>query len=69
MKKLVKIAVLIAGIAIISASSLFAQKSGVFKTFADFTIGKMEYSIDCATEKTQNQAQRISWQGFYYGCT
>ena len=51
MKKLVKIAVLIAGIAIISASSLFAQKSGVFKTFADFTIGKMEYSIDCATEK------------------
>ena len=51
MKKLVKIAVLIAGIAIISASSLFAQKSGVFKTFADFTSEKMEYSIDCATEK------------------
>ncbi|MDD2306797.1 MAG: hypothetical protein PHP53_19000 [Prolixibacteraceae bacterium] len=51
MKKLVKIAVLIAGIAIISASSLFAQKSGVFKTFGDFTSGKMEYSIDCATEK------------------
>ena len=51
MKKLVKIATLIAGIAIISASSLLAQKSGVFKTFADFTSGKMEYSIDCATEK------------------
>jgi hypothetical protein len=51
MKKIVKIAVLIAGIAVISASSLFAQKSGVFKTFADFTSGKMEYSIDCTTEK------------------
>ncbi len=51
MKKLVKIAVLIAGMAIISASSLFAQKSGVFKTYADFTSGKMEYGIDCATEK------------------
>jgi len=51
MEKIVKIAVLIAGIAIISASSLFAQKSGVFKTFADFTSGKMEFSIDCATEK------------------
>jgi hypothetical protein len=51
MKKLVKIAVLIAGTAIISASSLFAQKSGVFKTFGDFTSGKMEYGIDCATEK------------------
>ena len=51
MKKLIKIAVLIAGIAIISASSLFAQKSGVFKTYADFTSGKMEYGIDCATEK------------------
>jgi len=51
MKKLVKNAVLMAGIAIISAGSLFAQKSGVFKTFADFTSGKMEYGIDCATEK------------------
>jgi len=51
MKKLAKIAAMIAGIAIISASSLFAQKSGVFKTFADFNSGKMEYGIDCATEK------------------
>jgi len=51
MKKLVKIAAMIAGIAIISTSSLFAQKSGVFKSFADYTSGKMEYGIDCATEK------------------
>ncbi|MDP3433366.1 MAG: hypothetical protein Q8T04_10430 [Bacteroidota bacterium] len=51
MKKLVKIAVMIAGIAIISAGSLFAQKSGVYKTFADYASGKMEYGIDCATEK------------------
>ena len=51
MKNLVKIAVMIAGIAIFSTSSLFAQKSGVFKTFADYTSGKMEYGIDCATEK------------------
>jgi hypothetical protein len=51
MKKLVKITALIAGIAIFSTGSLFAQKSGVFKSFADYTSGKMEYGIDCATEK------------------
>jgi hypothetical protein len=51
MKKLVKIAALLVGLAIISTGSLFAQKSGVFKSFADFTSGKMEYGIDCATEK------------------
>ena len=51
MKKLVKTVVVMAGIAIISASSLFAQTSGVFKTFADFASGKMEYGIDCTTEK------------------
>lgn len=28
----------------------FAQKSGVFKTYADYTAGKMEYGIDCAKE-------------------
>jgi len=39
------------GYVIISAGSLFAQKSGVFKTYSDFTAGKMEYGIDCATEK------------------
>ena len=36
---------------ILSSASSFAQKSGVFKTFADYTIGKMEYGIDCSTEK------------------
>ena len=36
---------------IISSVSSFAQKSGVFKTFSDYTSGKMEYGIDCATEK------------------
>lgn len=51
MKKLVKIVAMMAGIAIIGTSSLFAQKSGVFKTYADFVSGKMEYGIDCATEK------------------
>jgi hypothetical protein len=51
MKNLVRKVVMMAGIAIISAGSLFAQKSGVFKTFADFSSGKMEYGIDCATEK------------------
>ena len=42
---------MIAGLAIFSTGSLFAQKSGVFKTFADYTSGKMQYGIDCATEK------------------
>lgn len=51
MKKLVKIAALLVGIAIISTGSLFAQKSGVFKSFSDYTSGKMVYGIDCATEK------------------
>ena len=51
MKNLVKTVVMIAGIAIVSAGSLFAQKSGVYKTFADYTSGKMEYGIDCSTEK------------------
>jgi len=36
---------------ILSSVSSFAQKSGVFKTFADYTTGKMESGIDCATEK------------------
>ena len=51
MKNLVKTVVMIAGIAFVSAGSLFAQKSGVYKTFADYTSGKMEYGIDCSTEK------------------
>ena len=28
-----------------------AQKSGVFRTYSDYSAGKMEYGIDCATEK------------------
>lgn len=28
-----------------------AQKSGVFRTYADFQAGKMEYGINCETEK------------------
>jgi hypothetical protein len=36
---------------ILSSVSSFAQKSGVFKSFANYTSGKMEYGIDCATEK------------------
>ncbi len=40
----------LAGIALIGTGSLFAQKSGVFKTYADFESGKMEYGINCATE-------------------
>ena len=40
----------LAGVALIGVSSLFAQKSGVFKTHADYETGKMEYGINCATE-------------------
>ena len=40
----------LAGVALIATSSLFAQKSGVFKTYADYETGKMEYGINCATE-------------------
>ena len=36
---------------VISSSVIFAQNSGVFKAFADFKAGKMEYGIDCAKEK------------------
>jgi hypothetical protein len=35
----------------ICSSSLFAQKSGVFKTYADYQAGKMDYGINCETEK------------------
>lgn len=64
MKKLVKIAAMIAGIAIVSTSSLFAQKSGVFKTFANYTSGKMEYGIDCATEKHKIRLNDFLGQNF-----
>jgi hypothetical protein len=40
----------LAGIVLLGTSALFAQKSGVFKSYADFQVGKMEYGIDCATE-------------------
>lgn len=51
MRNIVRRLAVIAGMAIIGTSSLFAQKSGVFKTYSDYTSGKMEYGIDCATEK------------------
>lgn len=50
MKKIIRSFALVAVIAIIGTSSLFAQKSGVFKSFADYKTGKMEYGINCATE-------------------
>ena len=50
MKTLKKIAVL-TGLALISTSSLFAQSSGVYKSYADYSVGKIEYGIDCAKEK------------------
>jgi hypothetical protein len=51
MKTIVKKISIWVGLIVISSGSLFAQKSGVFKTYVDFTSGKMEYGIDCATEK------------------
>ena len=50
MKKIITKFALMAGIAIIASNSLFAQKSGVFKSFADYKSGTMEYGINCATE-------------------
>jgi hypothetical protein len=50
MKKIIRKLALMAGTVIIGTSSLFAQKSGVFKSFADFKTSKMEYGINCATE-------------------
>ena len=34
-----------------SSGPAIAQKSGVFQTYADFQAGKMEYGINCETEK------------------
>jgi hypothetical protein len=50
-KKTIKRYIAIAVITLISSVSLYAQKSGVFRTYSDYSIGKMEYGIDCATEK------------------
>jgi len=43
----------LAVVAILGMSSLFAQKSGVYTSYADYKSGKMEYGIDCAKEKHQ----------------
>ena len=50
MKTIIKNLAVVAGLALISTGSLFAQKSGVFKSYADYSAGKMEYGIDCAKE-------------------
>jgi hypothetical protein len=50
-KKLIKVYIGLTFIGLISSVSLNAQKSGVFRTYSDYTTGKMEYGIDCATEK------------------
>lgn len=49
--KLSKYYTAIVVITLISSNSLSAQKSGVFRTYSDYSTGKMEYGIDCATEK------------------
>jgi len=36
---------------IVSSLTVNAQKSGVYKSFADYANGKLEVSIDCGTEK------------------
>lgn len=38
-------------VTILSSTSLYSQKSGVFRTYSEYSAGKMEYGIDCATEK------------------
>lgn len=43
MKTIAKNIVALAGLVIFSVGSLIAQQSGVFKTYADLTAGKMEY--------------------------
>jgi hypothetical protein len=49
-KNLVKRISALAVIAIFGMSSLFAQKSGVYKTYSDYQSGKLTYGIDCAKE-------------------
>lgn len=51
MKRILRKYAIMIGITIIGTGSSFAQKSGVFKTFTDYSTGKMEYGIDCAFEK------------------
>lgn len=50
-KKSTKFYYVLAVATLISSVSLQGQKSGVFRTYSDYTTGKMEYGIDCATEK------------------
>ncbi|MBK8884577.1 MAG: hypothetical protein IPN67_20150 [Bacteroidales bacterium] len=50
-KKSTKFYYVLAVVTLISSVSLQGQKSGVFRTYSDYTTGKMEYGIDCATEK------------------
>jgi hypothetical protein len=50
-KKSTKFFYVLAVATLISSVSLQGQKSGVFRTYSDYTTGKMEYGIDCATEK------------------
>lgn len=51
MKTKIKKIIALLTVAIIGTSVLLAQNSGVFKTYSDYTSGKMEYGINCATEK------------------
>jgi hypothetical protein len=46
-----KLNIAIAFAFILSGLTVNAQKSGVYKSFADYANGKLEVSIDCATEK------------------
>lgn|ERR1035437_3216361 len=50
MKTIVKKIAVFTAIVIISTGSIFAQKSGVFKSYADYLAGKMDYGVNCATE-------------------
>ncbi len=43
--------IIIALILTVSGLNINAQRSGVYKTFADYTNGVMEVSINCGTEK------------------
>ena len=46
-----KLNIAIAFAFILSGLTVNAQKSGVYKSFADYANGKLEVSIDCGTEK------------------
>jgi hypothetical protein len=50
-KKIIRGATTIIGVFVFCSIPSFAQKSGVFRTYSDYSTGKMEYGINCATEK------------------